>query len=130
MQQRNIQETQACNPLTEALSRIGDKWTIQIVMELEPAPKRFSQLQRAVGGISQKMLTLTLRGLERDGLVTRTVYPTKPPSVEYALTDLGEEMVVPVRALGGWVIENLPRIASARQRFDAESGSGASGGCR
>jgi DNA-binding HxlR family transcriptional regulator len=106
--------------VTEALARIGDKWTIQTVMELETAPKRFSELRRAVGGISQKMLTLTLRALERDGLVTRTVYPTKPPSVEYALTDLGAELVVPVRALGGCVIENLPRIASARQRFDAD----------
>ena len=130
MKQGNIQETQACNLLTEALSRIGDKWTIQIVMELEPIPKRFSELRRSVGGISQKMLTLTLRGLERDGLVTRTVYPTKPPSVEYALTDLGKEMVVPVRALGGWVIENLPLIEEARQRFDAANGSATSGGCR
>ncbi|KAA5606392.1 helix-turn-helix transcriptional regulator [Roseospira marina] len=130
MKQGNIQETSTCNPLTEALSRIGDKWTIQVVMELEADPKRFSELRRAVGGISQKMLTLTLRALERDGLVTRTVYPTKPPSVEYALTDLGKEMVVPVRALGGWVIENLPRIASARQRFDAEAGSAVSDGCR
>jgi DNA-binding HxlR family transcriptional regulator len=128
--QGNMMETAACNPVTEALARIGDKWTIQIVMELEAAPKRFSELRRAVSGISQKMLTLTLRGLERDGLVTRTVYPTKPPSVEYALTDLGAEMVVPVRALGGWVIANLPRIASARQRFDADSGSEIAGGCR
>lgn len=123
-------ETAACNPVTEALARIGDKWTIQIVMELEAAPKRFSELRRAVGGISQKMLTLTLRGLERDGLVTRTVYPTKPPGVEYALTDLGAEMVVPVRALGGWVIENLPRIASARQRYDGAAGPDTEGGCR
>lgn len=129
LKQGNIRETEACNPLTEALSRIGDKWTIQIVMELEPAPRRFSELRRAVGGISQKMLTLTLRALERDGLVTRTVYPTKPPSVEYALTDLGQELVVPVRALGGWVIKNLPRIASARERFDSESGAAASGEC-
>jgi len=76
------------------------------------------------------MLTLTLRALERDSLVTRTVYPTKPASVEYALTDLGKEMVVPIRALGGWVIENLPKIASARQRFDTEAGSAVSDGCR
>jgi DNA-binding HxlR family transcriptional regulator len=130
LEQGNLQETRACNLLTEALSRIGDKWTIQIVMALEPAPKRFSELRRGVGGISQKMLTLTLRGLERDGLVTRTVYPTKPPSVEYALTELGAQMVVPVTALGGWVIDNLPRIEEARQRFDAASGSAASGGCR
>ena len=124
MIQGDIGETSICNPVTEALARIGDKWTIQIVMELEAAPKRFSELRRAVQAISQKMLALTLRALERDGLVTRTVYPTKPPSVEYALTDLGAELVVPVRALGGWVIENLPRIASARQRYDLEAGSG------
>jgi DNA-binding HxlR family transcriptional regulator len=123
-------ETSGCSPVTEALARIGDKWTIQIVMELESGPKRFSELRRAVGGISQKMLTLTLRGLERDGLVTRTVYPTKPPSVEYALTDLGAEMVVPVRALGVWVIQNLPRIAIARRRFDGASYSGPTDGCR
>lgn len=76
-------------------------------MELEAAPKRFSGLRRAVRGISQKMLTLTLRALERDGLVTRTVNPTKPPSVEYALTDLGAELVVPVRALGAGSLKNF-----------------------
>jgi len=130
LKQGTIQETRPCNPLTETLSRIGDKWAIQVVMELEAPPKRFSELWRSVGGISQKMLTLTLRALERDSLVTRTVYPTKPASVEYALTDLGKEMVVPIRALGGWVIENLPKIASARQRFDTEAGSAVSDGCR
>jgi DNA-binding HxlR family transcriptional regulator len=128
--QGDIGETSTCNPVTEALARIGDKWTIQIVMELEAAPKRFSELKRAVGGISQKMLALTLRALERDGLVTRTVYPTKPPSVEYALTELGAEMVVPVQALGVWVISNLPRIALARQQFDAGTGSDDAGRCR
>ncbi len=118
MQQANTADTADCRPLTEALAKIGDKWTILIAMQLEEGPKRFSALQRGVDGISQRMLALTLRGLERDGLVRRTVYPTKPPSVEYALTDLGNEMVVPVRALGKWVNDNLPRIEIARLAFD------------
>jgi DNA-binding HxlR family transcriptional regulator len=111
-----------CPRLTCALARIGDKWTVQIVMQLEPGPRRFSVLGRAIGGISQKMLVQTLKGLERDGFVTRTVYPTKPPSVDYALTGLGREMVVPVRILGTWVQENLERIDSARAQFDAQAG--------
>jgi len=110
--------------VTEALSRAGDKWTIQIVMQLEGGPKRFSELRSIVGGISQKMLASTLRGLERDGFVFRAVYPTKPPSVEYSLTDLGREMVVPVRALGQWVIDNLHRIEHARSGFDGERSAG------
>lgn len=114
-------DTIACRPLSEALAKIGDKWTIMIAMELEEGPKRFSALQRNVEGISQRMLALTLRGLERDGLVERTVYPIKPPSVEYALTDLGREMAVPVRALGSWVTENLARIEQARLEFDASN---------
>lgn len=120
MEQGNAAETTLCNPVAEALSRAGDKWTIQIVMQLEGGPKRFSELRRNVGGISQKMLASTLRGLERDGFVTRTVYPTKPPSVDYKLTDLGQEMVVPVRALGQWVIDNLHRIELARRDFGSE----------
>ena len=119
MQQANTIDTAECRPLSEALAKIGDKWTILIAMQLEDGPKRFSALQRSVEGISQRMLALTLRGLERDGLVWRTVYPTKPPSVEYGLTDLGIEMVVPVRALGTWVTDNLHRIEKARRAFDA-----------
>lgn len=119
MQQANTVDTDGCRALTEALAKIGDKWTILIAMQLEDGPKRFSALQRGIDGISQRMLALTLRGLERDGLVSRTVYPTKPPSVEYALTDLGREMVVPVRALGVWVTDNLHRIEKARIAFDA-----------
>ena len=118
MEQGNLRATDDCRPVTEALARVGDKWTIQIVMQLETGPKRFSMLRRAIGGVSQKMLTLTLRGLERDGFVSRTVYATKPPSVEYRLSELGREMVVPVQALGAWVIGNLPRIEAARQSFD------------
>lgn len=118
MERGTIVETADCRPVTEALSRAGDKWTILIVMQLETGPKRFSALRRAIPEISQKMLALTLRGLERDGFVLRTVHHTKPPSVEYALTALGREMVVPVRALGTWVIDNLHRIESARRDFD------------
>lgn len=113
-----IDATIDCHPVTEALARTGDKWTILIVMQLETGPKRFSALRRGVNGISQKMLALTLRGLERDGYVSRTVYPTKPPSVEYALTDLGHEMVVPVRTLANWVLANLHRISDARCDYD------------
>jgi DNA-binding HxlR family transcriptional regulator len=118
LERGTIVETADCRPVTEALSRAGDKWTILIVMQLEIEPKRFSVLRRAIPEISQKMLALTLRGLERDGFVLRTVHHTKPPSVEYALTALGREMVVPVRALGTWVIDNLHRIESARRDFD------------
>jgi DNA-binding HxlR family transcriptional regulator len=120
LKQSNTIETTPCNSVTEALARAGDKWTIQIVMQLEYESKRFSELRRSVNGISPKMLALTLRGLERDGFVSRKVYPTKPPSVDYSLTDLGREMVVPVRALGVWVVENLHRIELARHSFDVE----------
>lgn len=119
MERANTPDMPACRPVSEALAKIGDKWTILIAMELEDGPKRFSSLQRSVEGISQRMLALTLRGLERDGLVERTVFPTKPPSVEYALSDLGKEMAVPVKALGSWVTENLVRIEKARLKFDA-----------
>ena len=120
MTQGHILETNDCHRVTNALARVGDKWAVLIVMQLDAEPRRFSELRRAISGISQKMLTLTLRGLERDGFITRTVYPTNPPSVEYALTDLGNEMVVPVKALGVWVLSNLHRIESARSRFDVK----------
>ncbi|WP_324695148.1 helix-turn-helix domain-containing protein [Novosphingobium sp. RL4] len=121
MERSNITGTVDCRPVTDALARTGDKWTILIVMQLETGPKRFSALRRTISGISQKMLALTLRGLERDGYVSRTVHPTKPPSVEYALTDLGHELVVPVRMLGNWVMANLHRIERARSEFDVRS---------
>lgn len=83
---------------------------------------RFNELRRTINGISQKMLTSTLRGLERDGFVTRTVYPTIPPRVDYALTDLGRELLVPVRGLADFAIQNEQRIANARARFDNATG--------
>jgi DNA-binding HxlR family transcriptional regulator len=114
----NPQETGACRQVSEILGRVGDKWTVLVIMQLVPGPKRFNALRREIGGVSQKMLSATLRGLERDGFVARTVYPTVPPSVDYALTELGRELAVPVRALGEWVMDNLPRVEAARARYD------------
>lgn len=108
-----------CRAVSEILSRVGDKWTVLVVGYLGAGPMRFSELRRTIGGISQKMLTSTLRGLERDGFVTRTVFPTIPPRVDYALTDLGRELLVPVKALGDWARDNTGRVAEARARFDA-----------
>ncbi|MET0363275.1 MAG: helix-turn-helix domain-containing protein [Sphingobium sp.] len=103
------------------LSRVGDKWSILIVMILASGSRRFNELKRLVDGISQRMLTLTLRNLERDGLVTRTVTPSIPPRVDYALTPLGHSLRVPVSALGEWVIANMATIKDARERFDTQT---------
>lgn len=108
-----------CQAAGELLSRIGDKWTVLVVGTLGDGPKRFNELRRALGSISQRMLTLTLRNLERDGLVTRTVFPTVPPRVDYALTDLGRTLLDPILALAAWARDNRPAIEAARQRFDA-----------
>lgn len=110
----------SCTPVRTVLAKVADKWSILTIMVLSEGTKRFSELQRSIEGISQRMLTLTLRGLERDGMVTRTVYPTIPPRVDYTLTPMGESLREPVSALGGWVIANLPEIDAARRRFDAE----------
>jgi DNA-binding HxlR family transcriptional regulator len=109
-----------CRAVSDVLARVGDKWSVLVVTLLGQGPRRFNELRRAIGGISQRMLTLTLRGLERDGLVTRTVFPTVPPRVDYALTPLGRDLLEPVSALGAWAIRNQPKIASARERFDGE----------
>ena len=111
--------TGMCKSVAPVLARIGDKWSILIVMLLADGPIRFNEIKRMVDGISQRMLTLTLRNLERDGLVTRTLYPTIPPRVEYALTDLGRSLRGPVNALGQWVVGNLTEIEQARASFDA-----------
>lgn len=113
-----------CLTVTEVLSRVGDKWSVQVVVQLGEGPKRFNELRRIVSGISQRMLTLTLRGLERDGLITRTVYPTIPPRVDYQLTGLGCSLLKAVRALGSWAIENRDEILEARRRFDEAAGTG------
>lgn len=110
-----------CRAVSDVLSRIGDKWTVLVVNLMGKGPKRFNEMKREVGGISQRILTLTLRGLKRDGLVTRSVYPTVPPRVEYALTDLGRSLLAPVRELGAWALSNQKTIEEARARFDAKA---------
>lgn len=114
--------TNDCRAISEILARIGDKWSVLIVMRLTDGPKRFSKLRDQIGGISHKMLSTTLRGLERDGLVTRTVHPTIPPQVEYSLTKLGHELTVPVTALGEWAIRNQDQILDSRLKFDGTVG--------
>jgi DNA-binding HxlR family transcriptional regulator len=115
----NLHVPEDCRAVSEVLSRVGDKWTILVVSELGQGRKRFNEIRRALGSISQRMLTLTLRGLERDGLVTRTVFPTIPPKVEYELTKLGRSLLEPVSGIGLWARQNRAAIAQARQRFDA-----------
>jgi DNA-binding HxlR family transcriptional regulator len=115
----------SCVALREVLNRVGDKWSVLIVSLLADGPKRFSELRRAIEGISQRMLTLTLRGLERDGLLTRTVYPTIPPRVEYELTELGRTLRKPIRAIAKWAQENRERIQLARNKYDAGTSAGA-----
>jgi DNA-binding HxlR family transcriptional regulator len=113
-----------CRAVSSVLARVGDKWSVLIVNLLGDGPKRFNEIKRMVGGISQRMLTLTLRGLERDGLVTRTVFPTVPPRVDYQLTELGRSLWAPVEALGAWAQRNQDEIAAARQAFDARNDPG------
>jgi len=108
-----------CRAVSEVLARVGDKWTVLVVSTLGDGPKRFNELRRALGSISQRMLTLTLRSLERDGLVTRTVFPTIPPRVDYALTKLGHSLLEPASSLGLWARQNRAAIHDARRRFDA-----------
>jgi DNA-binding HxlR family transcriptional regulator len=119
--QGNLHVPEDCRAASEVLARVGDKWTVLVVSTLGGGPKRFNELRRALGSISQRMLTLTLRALERDGLVTRTVFPTIPPRVDYELTKLGRSLLEPVSALGLWAIKNRPAIQDARRRFDAAS---------
>ena len=104
-----------CRQVSEVLQRIGDKWTVLVVGELGGGPRRFNEIRRSLGSISQRMLTLTLRGLERDGLVTRTVFPTVPPRVDYELTKLGRSLLEPVNGLGLWARQNQPAIQQARE---------------
>jgi DNA-binding HxlR family transcriptional regulator len=111
-----------CRGAASVLARVGDKWSVFVIMMLGDGPKRFNEIKRMIGGISQRMLTL--RGLERDGLVTRTVFPTIPPRVDYELTDLGRGLSTPVRALGKWAIEHQPEIQRARTKFDARNEKG------
>lgn len=105
-------------PTRQALDRIADKWSVLIIGMLEDKPKRFSDLQRAIGGISQKMLTQTLRTLERDGLIKRTVYAQVPPRVDYELTPLGRTLIEPIRAIRVWAESHIKQVIAAQQAYD------------
>jgi DNA-binding HxlR family transcriptional regulator len=105
-------------PSRQALDLVADKWTVLIIGLLAKHPHRFGQLRRAIGGISQKMLTQTLRALERDGLVSRTVYAEVPPRVEYSLTDLGRSLITPIDAVRAWADQNAERILTTQARHD------------
>jgi len=107
-----------CGAISQILSRIGDKWTVLVVSMLGDGPMRFNEIRREIGGISQRMLTLTLRGLERDGLVTRTVFPTVPPRVDYELTKLGRTLLGPINDIAMWARANRAEIADARTVYD------------
>jgi DNA-binding HxlR family transcriptional regulator len=105
-------------PMREVLDRIGDTWSVLVIINLTAQPLRFNALRRTIEGISQRMLTVTLRSLERDGLVRRTVRPTTPPEVEYALTELGLSLAGPLGALGNWAAANRCVMRQARETFD------------
>lgn len=107
-----------CRALADILMRIGDKWTVMVVGVLSQGSMRYSQIFKLVDGVSQRMLTLTLKSLERDGLVSRTVYPTIPPRVDYALTKRGQTLIVPLHALWTWAQANRAAIEDTRLEFD------------
>lgn len=108
-------------PTRQVLDRIGDKWTVLIIGLLEGRPKRFSELQRSIIGISHKMLTQTLRNLERDGLVQRTLYPEVPPRVEYALTPLGETLCTPITAIRHWAEAHIAEVITSQVDYDTRA---------
>jgi DNA-binding HxlR family transcriptional regulator len=108
-------------PVRQVLDQIGDKWSTLMLLALSEKPYRFGELRRLIPDISQRMLTQTLRDLQRNGLITRTVFPTQPPSVEYALTPLGKSLLDPLRMLVRWAETNYGRIISAREHFDGKA---------
>jgi DNA-binding HxlR family transcriptional regulator len=110
---------EAMLPVHEVIAQISGKWTILVIRILEGGPRRFSEIKRQIDGVSQKMLTATLRDLEKDGFVTRTVTPSIPPRVDYELTDMGRELQQPLRVIGNWAHANRHRVEQARERFAA-----------
>ena len=108
-----------CRTISTLLSRIGDKWTVLVVATLGDGPRRFNELRREIPSVSQRMLTLTLRNLERDGLVNRTVTPSIPPRVDYELTALGHSLLKPITALTEWALGHVEALHQAQARFDA-----------
>lgn len=119
MSRGTLHVTESCRPATEAFQLIGDKWTMMVVMQLWEQSRRFSELRRDLPGISQRMLTLTLRNLERDGLILRTVTPSVPPRVHYALTPLGQAFGQATFPIGQWAFENKEAVEAARVQFDS-----------
>lgn len=111
--------TNDCRPVGEILNQIGGKWTVLIINVLSGGPMRFSEIKRQIGGISQKVLTATLRDLEMDGFLTRTVTPSIPPHVDYELTELGRDLQGPLHVLGQWALNNRPKVLEARGRYFA-----------
>ena len=107
-----------CRTISSLLSRIGDKWTVLVVTTLAEGSRRFNELRREIPSVSQRMLTLTLRNLERDGLVSRTVTPTIPPRVDYELTALGKSLRGPITGLAKWALDNVETIHDAQRRYD------------
>jgi DNA-binding HxlR family transcriptional regulator len=120
-----ISNTLHCSKIRQVLAHVGDKWSVLVIMMLRERSRRFNELRRDIDGISQRMLTLTLRHLERDGLIIRTVTPTIPPRVDYELTPLGHSLAVPVHALGKWAMEHLGEIDVAQAHFDGRQSGGA-----
>jgi DNA-binding HxlR family transcriptional regulator len=126
-----VRAPEALNPhaackaeVVETLALIGDKWTVMVVGALSKGPIRYNEIRRRVEGISQRMLTLTLKGLEQDGLFTRTMYPMIPPRVDYELTELGRKLIVPLKALAKWARENRPAMLAAREAFQRRGQNG------
>ena len=113
-----VHDAPQCTAVNDILARVGDKWSVRVVMALTDGSQRFNQLRREIPGISQRMLTRTLRGLERDGLVSRAVTPSVPPRVDYALTELGRSLCDPVAQLGNWAIANIGKVEAARAVYD------------
>ena len=109
---------ETCRQVGDILGHVGDKWSVLVIVLLRERGRRYSELEREIGTISKKMLTTTLRNLERDGFVTRTVTPTIPPRVDYALTELGREVMEPLDVLARWALDNNQRIIAARARYD------------
>ncbi len=124
---RHKHDPEVADAVSDMLARIGDKWSLLIVSTLRDGPVRFNELRRQIEDISQKMLSSTLKVLERDGLVARTVIASIPPRVEYALTDLGRELLGPVLALAEWTALNTPRILAARDQYDSRSAPATAG---
>jgi len=124
IREHGISGSSSC-PISDLLSRLGDKWSILVLAALSEADggrMRFSELMRAVGGISQRMLTTTLRHLERDGILTRRVFAEVPPRVEYTLTARGQGLLVPVKSLIAWLLNEWPDIAKSRREYDERTG--------